>query len=1282
MFEKLTIQQFCALDYNRNMVVTSGPGAGKTNILSHRYCFILLTDSSVSIPQILTLTFTEKAAEEMKTRIYQMLQELTKDLEGRGGHSFFDKIRLVKENFNRNRISTIHSFCAGLLKEYPVEAGIDPGFNIIQGVRQKEVILESIERTVSSIWKNEKETLMPLLHSFGSRRSLISAIMDLIEHPVTFQRVLSTSANLFKREKWIDSVFMDYCASIKEDAVIPYFQGLKEMGEGKGHYNELLNIFHNWEKEKNQKDKYFGIPGLFEKIRALVETREHRSPLLNVNYGRDTISYTGLVDEYFPDIFAVDNPDVVFQNELRLFLNVSEKCLTTYRKKKEKLNSMDFNDLETQAFLFLRGLYSNNNRESLLRIQNSFRYIMVDEFQDTNRIQWDIIRLLCLENEKGSAERLEEGKLFVVGDKRQAIYRFRGGDVTVFDAVTKEIQESNGAGRTPMFFKKEKIRKVISETFHVSEEFLNEQDNKFESLPHEEKDNILKGNIYLPHNFRSDSRPISFFNRAFKEIFGNKGATEIRDYETIPGLIALPDHIKGRPENQGSVTFYLSGPESGRNSQVESEAALIADIIEGILGRHGKERYEYKAYSDIREKIRNNRLSIGILFFTFTHLKAYENVFRDMQIPFSVHRGRGFYRCQEIMDILQLLNYIADKRQIISLLSVLRSPVFGVTDPEVFDIFYGNNRTISRQLFFDTPYTKKINEQINCWRSLSTRLTIPELIRAIIFDRSLTAIYSVHPNGVQKLANIEKLIEIARHFQIEDNGSLYSFVRYGLSMAEEEEEEGEAIIMSEEANPVSLMTIHAAKGLEFPMVILPDLDRTLPSRKRSGKPFRLYGSGDADTEKWNFEQGEIPAWTVEIAGMGYIKKYTPLGHLLTKRDRLEDIAENRRVFYVGCTRAKNHLILLCSAGKRFEKDEEALTSRDYREKATINELLDDIYLFSKKDPPENMNYYEGNEDSPGIVWSENEIKAFKGIEYQRDRPDSKSIGVYDKSIEKIDLSGPVKTPDYYQLSFSSVQVFLRCPVRFYYDVILGLKEKYLPRKPVLNDISFKTPAIEYEEGFEFSSKEALLLGNLMHAYMEKHDFGNSVDMDLFNLLWEGFNKTGGDLDSLREKALDQLKNISEDRELLDLMKGKKNHREVPFLCSVKKGIEFRGVIDRIFRDETTGLWSIIDWKSNSLENRTPEDVIMENNYDMQMAFYRWAVEKLLNGKAGNLYIYFSDKGRLVNVDWKGNPVNILEKIVEKVDRYKKDRLELEKDLNDIKNNGASCRYCEYQGKIC
>ena len=207
---------------------------------------------------------------------------------------------------------------------------------------------------------------------------------------------------------------------------------------------------------------------------------------------------------------------------------------------------------------------------------------------------------------------------------------------------------------------------------------------------------------------------------------------------------------------------------------------------------------------------------------------------------------------------------------------------------------------------------------------------------------------------------MEKLIEISRRFQAEGNGTLREFVRYCLEMAEEEEEEGEALLVSEGESPICLMTVHAAKGLEFPMVIIPDLNRRPPSRSQVGKPMRLYASERGRPGDWNYQEGEIPIWPIEIPELDYRRSLSPLGYLLTRRDRLEDMAENRRVFYVGCSRTMNHLVLTGHMGKNMAaKGRGPLSTEDYRERATLMDLLDDIYQFDVNFPGNSRVFLKG-----------------------------------------------------------------------------------------------------------------------------------------------------------------------------------------------------------------------------------------------------------------------------------------------------------------------------------
>ena len=1038
MFHDLTLQQLCALDYGRNMVVTAGPGAGKTRILSHRYCFILLTDHSVSIPQILTLTFTEKAAEEMKSRIYEMLSQLGSKPEIRIDHPLSRKIREAKEQFHKNRISTIHSFCADLLREHPVEAGVDPGFMIIHGVRQKGLMESSIEGGLSSIWKGDRESLMPLFRIFGSRKNVIRAIGNVIEHPLTFRRVSDTREDLFRTQGWINQVFTDYCRFIKVQFILPYLKGLEGLDNCRDQCKEILDLLRDWERNGKKDRDSLGVPLLFGRLRNRVKERKPFSSRLPINKGLKKISYVDLVEEHYPDIFCHHSPDADFEKELNLFMKIAKLCMDRYQLEKEKINALDFADLEAKAYSFLHHLYESGDGFQLNRIQKRFRYIMVDEFQDTNTVQWDIIRLLCSDKGPGEKDRLKPGKLFVVGDKRQSIYRFRGGDVTVFDRVTEEVKRSNPERPVKMFWETEVMTKRLNGIFRGYDKMRTNLSDAFNHLSSSERRNSCNGDIYLPHNFRSDPRPVDFINRIFKEIFGNKGVTRLRSYETVPKEIQVPEKKRLSSGREGSVTIYLNRAALERKDQHETEASMISGIIEEILGKRGKDTYGYNSYPDIRKLIEQRKAAIGILFFTFRHIKVFESVFRETGLPFMVHRGKGFYRCQEIMEILQILHYLIDERQCISLLATLRGPIFGLTDSEVFDLFYGENVTLDRLMNSENFYIREAGRQIHSWRFLTDRLTVTELIRKIIHDRSLTAIHSVHPNGPQRLANIEKLIEIARSFQMEENGSLPEFVEYCLEMADEEEEEGEAAIASGEGFPISLMTIHAAKGLEFPMVIIPNLDYRLPQRPETGRPIRLYSSGGRGQDAWNHREGEIPLWQIEVPALGHIKKFSPLGNLLMRRNRLEDIAENRRVFYVGCTRAKNHLLLIGSLKKSLqEKGNEALlSSDDYREHATILEILDDIYRFNENFPAEKKKQYMGSGDTPSLIWSEPKLTGFRGFHYKKVRTEKEDFGVYNSRIRKTDLSRPIESPLYLQLSFKSIRLFRQCPVRFYLERVL------------------------------------------------------------------------------------------------------------------------------------------------------------------------------------------------------------------------------------------------------
>lgn len=1277
MFNDLTIQQLSALDYNRNMVVTAGPGAGKTRILSHRFCFILLTDERVTLPQILTLTFTEKAAEEMKGRIYEMLISLDKRFSQGGNNRLRERIRDAKDQFDKNRISTIHSFCANLLREHPVESATDPDFKITQGMRQRMLLNRAIEEAIKTIWDENRDELIPLLRSFGGKNSLISAVRSLSENSSLYERVFDTKERLFSISDWKDQVFNDYCLYLKERFVLPYMQGLAGLENRNDTAKELISILEEWHSSSEREDTGYGIPALFGRMRSLASAGGGARKRCSVDAGLRELSYIDMVNGHYPDLFFLKNPDSIFEKELTSFMKVVKASIEKYAHEKGLINSLDFSDLETRSLMFLKRMLENRNLPHLKKIQDRYSYIMVDEFQDTNRIQWEIIRTLCMDTSGQSLNALLPGRIFVVGDKRQAIYRFRGGDVTVFERVIKEIEQSN-IKPGPLFFQSEEMTGRIKE---IDDGFDPAAiTDRFNNLSKEDQKSILSGDIYLPHNFRSDKNPVAFFNRTFEEIFSSRHAGDIKNYETAPRDIMLADGKINDPQAKGSVTIYTPSlsSESEKAGDPETEATLIVNLIESILGKQGTETYEYRTYQDIREKINKNEKAIGILFYAFTHIRRFENILREAGLPFVIHRGKGFYKSSEVIEMLQLLNYLTDERQEISILSCLRGQIFGLTDPEVFDLFYNRKGQAIEKNIPDHPYINKVFREITSFRELASRLTISELIRTIISRRSLTASYSASERGDQTLMNMEKLMDIARRFQFEEKGSLHDFVTYCLDMAEQDEDEGEAVMAGGINSPISLMTIHAAKGLEFPMVILPQLDRKIVITPETGKPLRLYTPEENNSLRWNSHEGDIPLWPVEVPSLDFRREKGPLMHLLMHRNNLEEVAENRRVFYVGCTRAEHHLALLCvEHPEKPETKPAALTSDDYREKANINQILTDIYSL-------NLGYGEDEESDnnrffPIINRPLVKIEGFRGIEYSPQRPNPDSFGAYDESVRQLDLTGPIRSNPYLQVSFTSVRIFLKCPVRFYFNTVLKLTEGEYDST---YDDEELPDEITLSEGMEdYDSKNALYTGNFIHGYLERHRFGSPFDETLFEQIKKRMPPDDCRVDLCLERIRQLLMNTVRDKGLIDLMKGKNLFTEVPFLVTARPGIEFRGVMDMIIEDPETGLWTIIDWKSNDTKEKSPGQIVIESGYDIQLAFYRWSLEKILNKKVEKQYIYFLDNGHLLECNWPGNPSDILDNISLKMDELE-DKEIWQAEVRATRDKGAECRFCGYNKKIC
>jgi ATP-dependent exoDNAse (exonuclease V) beta subunit len=262
---------------------------------------------------------------------------------------------------------------------------------------------------------------------------------------------------------------------------------------------------------------------------------------------------------------------------------------------------------------------------------------------------------------------------------------------------------------------------------------------------------------------------------------------------------------------------------------------------------------------------------------------------------------------------------------------------------------------------------------------------------------------------------------------------------------------------------------------------------------------------------------------------------------------------------------------------------------------------------------------------------------------------------------------------------------------FYYRVILGLKGNGLTVSGSRGEeTGVQKDFLEGEDERDYyASKEALYTGNVIHRYLERHCFGDPLDMDLLNNVCGRLAQSDRPNDNLhvetvailKEKALKHLETTINDQQLLRILGVQNEYMEVPFLFTVSEGCEFRGSIDRLVRGGEKGQWVVLDWKSNDLENKDPYQVMKENDYDLQLACYKWAVEHILNEAVGETYIYFTDGGKLIKSHWEGTPADIVEEMVQAVKAYEADRSQWVQDLREMKKDVKDCTYCDYE-RLC
>lgn len=868
-FGRLSEEQSGALAFDRELSVVAGAGAGKTSTLAARYVALLhalLVERGVppEPTDVLVLTFTEKAAAEMRERCLRMVNEMASACADAArsaaeaglptAAAFLLHSRAwtaVRDRFPAASIHTFHGFCARLLREFPAESATPPGAALLDTAGCDGRLREAATDAVEQALRGGGEDIRLLLESFGGAGSVLAAVQSLLARrgevrhaldriasaPITDEAILAdagiTEAELgIWLQDWQREVApLLACTPHIDKAPLAAMRGVvAEIAAVLGGRDALARS-ELWSRALLTLLKRDGGVRSFHHhtvIGSKAELGPQREAALAA--AASLQAYAEGIPTQLERAAELptrhDRTHVVVRRALARLVQAAERGLSASFDDRGEL---DFAELIARARLAVveGGLAAT--------LSERHRYVMVDEFQDTDVDQWSLVEAITRHGEP-------RDRLFVVGDPKQSIYGFRGGDVAVF----------------------ERARQTIAHR------------------------------LFFADNHRSRPAVVEFANAAFGAILGGGGAPRTAwqiGYEAMRAA---------SPRTGGSV-LLVTGPKlEPRNAEGDAarEAAWVARTIRGrILA--GTDEWAGSEYADAQ---RYPSPPIAILLRRRAKLHLFEAALRAEGVSVVVDGGAGFWQQQEVLDCAHCLRALA-VGDALSVVGALRSPFFGVPDRSIVRLSRAQplaefGRGPLPESLADDPELLEAHAR---WVRLRERVasgSIAGALHALLTDSAAAWVLTLASPGGQAEANVHRLLELA---DVADEAGTdpAAFAQAAFDAAAEEVREGEASLPDTGAR-VCILTVHGSKGLEYPVVIVPEL----------GVDIDRSPSGNVAVSRARDGGWDVNCVTIDRYGPKRVRIRPGALERARRTLREMNLAEQRRVFYVACTRAIDSLVLV------------------------------------------------------------------------------------------------------------------------------------------------------------------------------------------------------------------------------------------------------------------------------------------------------------------------------------------------------------------------------------
>ena len=1251
METKWTDEQLLAIETRgKNLLVAAAAGSGKTAVLVERIIKIITDDNNpVDIDKLLVVTFTNAAASEMRERIGDAI---SKKLEEMPDSKMLQRQLAL---LNKSNITTIHSFCLDIIKNNFHLIDLDPGFRIGDETEctliKQDVLIELFEDK----YDKEDEGFLNLIEAYCTNRDderLKEIVLKLYNFsmsgpwPSVWLREKAQEFNInsldeLEKASWYkvlkESLYLDLnngkngldeaIKICEEDSdLAPYLLNLKpELNGIENAINSLnLNLEQIYKAIKDIEFAYRiktvkkGLGDELDKKKVKSLRDDVKKKINQIKGGVFSVS----LDE---TLNGIKNMYPIIKSLTELVIEFSDR----YVKKKMERVILDFNDLE---HLCLKILTCNDENGEVYassvaqKFREKFEEVLVDEYQDSNNVQETIISMV-------SRKDLDNPNVFMVGDVKQSIYRFRQAKPELFlEKYNSYSEEDNKKNRKIMLYKNFRSREeVIKGVNFIFKSLMSKTVGELDYTDKEalnlgaSYDEINKDNVYFQDNEFIDLDKIEV-----------SGALELHILDKSSDFEDGKNEINDEDDKENDNEEDLSA--------VAIEARIIAKRIKELINpSDGKcfmvfdknlNRYRKITYKDIVILLRSTKNWADTIVeeLSFGGIPVYADI------------NTGYFQTIEIRTIMSLLHIIDNPMQDIYTIASMRSPIFAFTSEELADIrilnrdnyFYLNVKDIAEDVY-DERINKSLKdkcvyfiEKIGSWREKSLYMPIDEFLWYLYSDTSYYGYVGAMVNGIQRQANLRILFQRAKQYEQTSFKGLFNFINFINKLRKSSGDLGTAKILGENEDVVRIMSIHKSKGLEFPVVFL----------SGCGKQFNLR---DINDSLLFHEELGIGADCIDIKKR--IRYTTLQKYAIKKKFELETLSEEMRILYVALTRAKEKLIITGSS-YNLQKDIDACYKAGVK---GFNKVIPSELLKQKSYLKWIMTALIKHKDGDILRQGKNEFveisddlsswkinfhkKSDFGIENVEDSIEKKNISILSLNYSNFEVDEEIRKRLEFRYKYRDVcSVPSNISVS---DIKKAEEEIFEPQAENLfsEEKNRKKPRFIMEEkGLSKAEK-----GTAMHFVMQKLDLNkvnllNEIKEQIKNMFEKGLI-TKDEEESINIFKIQKFFKSNLGQRLLKAYKENKQvFRELPFITEIPvKRIE-KDLIDKIFNNEKLRLQGIIDcffeeddgivlldYKTDYVENGKEKEIL--DKYRVQIDLYTETLERVIGKKVKERYLY-------------------------------------------------------------